>query len=251
MGFAYSHYFFISKRFLSPQSANAVVNVGLLALVIILVRKVLMFSHLILGVPITVFAKWTLIAGGAIILLAFIFKEQKILVRTISSNIIAEKGEPLTYLSFFTLLIFSLVFFYQISKSPKVDAGGAMKTSIDSKVRSSKDLPNILFIVYDALAARHTSFESYPRNTTPNLKNFADGANYYQNHFSAGTVTRSSSATLITGKDIPHHRVFFNKMLFPKQQIEENIFKITQELGYKNTFYTHQPDVEGLCSSNE
>ena len=80
-----------------------------------------------------------------------------------------------------------------------MDAGRAMKTSVDSKVRPSKDLPNILFIVYDAFAARHTSFENYPRNTTPNLKNFADGANYYQNHFSVGPRRLESGFKVVGG----------------------------------------------------
>lgn len=59
--------------------------------------------------------------------------------------------------------------------------------------------PNIIIILFDAMAARNLSLYGYPRETSPNLEKFASHALVYQVHRSAGTYTTPSSASLYTG----------------------------------------------------
>ena len=111
-----------------------------------------------------------------------------------------------------------------LKDKPEVD--GSLKMS-GFQNYPKKDLPDILFIVYDQLSASHTGFENYPRHTTPNLERFAESAYYFKNHFSNYNQTSSSFTSLVTGKSILHHRVFQHGGLIPREQVYENIFSIT------------------------
>ena len=45
------------------------------------------------------------------------------------------------------------------------------------------DAPNILFLVFDTLSAKHISMFGYPRDTMPNLAKFAERATVFHQHY--------------------------------------------------------------------
>jgi len=58
---------------------------------------------------------------------------------------------------------------------------------------------NIIILLFDAMSARDLSVYGYPRNTTPNLMRFANRANVYHSHYSAGNFTIPGTTSLLTG----------------------------------------------------
>ncbi|MFC5134562.1 MULTISPECIES: sulfatase [Haloferacaceae] len=67
--------------------------------------------------------------------------------------------------------------------------------------------PNVLLVVLDSVRARNVSHLGYPRETTPRLDEFADGATTYTNARAPGIHSVSSHASLFTGYHVAEHRV--------------------------------------------
>ena len=66
-------------------------------------------------------------------------------------------------------------------------------------VASGSGKPNILLIVMDTVRADHLSLYGYPRDTTPNLREFARGAAVYRHAIAASDFTLGAHATMFTG----------------------------------------------------
>ncbi len=74
--------------------------------------------------------------------------------------------------------------------------------------------PNVLLISVDTLRADHTSVYGYERNTTPNLKAFADESLVFERAYTTSTVTPPSVISMLTGLYPYNHRVrlFFQRI---------------------------------------
>ena len=68
--------------------------------------------------------------------------------------------------------------------------------------------PNLLVLVYDTLAAGHTTIDGYARDTTPHLARFAEQATVFHRHYSSGNFTTPATASLLTGAYPWSHRAF-------------------------------------------
>ncbi len=75
--------------------------------------------------------------------------------------------------------------------------------------------PNILIILFDTWSAENLSLYGYGRDTTPNLRHWAERAIVYHRHYSAGNYTIPSTASLLTGVYPWRHRAFrlYDRML--------------------------------------
>jgi arylsulfatase A-like enzyme len=81
--------------------------------------------------------------------------------------------------------------FHQTAKTNHV-AGAAAGAAGEAK-------PDVLLIVLDTVRADHLSVFGYPRDTTPNLRAFAEHATVYPHAIAASNMTLPSHASLFTG----------------------------------------------------
>jgi len=127
-------------------------------------------------------------------------------------------------------------------------------TGINSKDPKS---PNILFIVFDTLSARHVSVYGYNRETTPNLLRFAEKATVYHSHHAGGNYTTPGTSSILTGTYPWSHRAFQLTANVIKGYEDRNIFHEFDGRKYTRIAYTHnsyahvllhqfRKDLEGL-----
>lgn len=88
------------------------------------------------------------------------------------------------------------------------------------------DKPNILLFVFDAMSARNLSLYGYERETTPNLKKFAERASVYHNHFAAGNFTTPGTASMLTGLYPWTHRAINYRGMVSRHLIDRNFFNL-------------------------
>jgi arylsulfatase A-like enzyme len=84
---------------------------------------------------------------------------------------------------------------------------------------------NVIIFLFDAMSARNLSVYGYPRNTTPNFIRFAQRANVYHSHYSAGNFTTPGTTSLLTGLYPWTHRAINQSGLVARPLIERNIFR--------------------------
>ncbi len=101
--------------------------------------------------------------------------------------------------------------------------------------------PNILFIVFDTLSARHLSLYGYRRRTTPNLERFAARATVFHAHYAAGNFTTPGTTSLLTGTYPWSHRAIHLWGTASPGYQDQNIFSALEANGYLNLAYTHNP----------
>jgi len=96
--------------------------------------------------------------------------------------------------------------------------------------------PNLIIILFDALAAQNLSLYDYPRQTCPNLERFAQRATVYHNHHSAANFTTPSTASLFTGVYPWTHRAFdLDGLINPKVR-PHNLFDLLDGVYYQAAF---------------
>lgn len=110
--------------------------------------------------------------------------------------------------------------------------------------------PNILIFVFDAMSARHLSVYGYARETTPNLKKFADRASVYHQHYSAGNFTTSGTASMLTGMYPWTHRAFNYRGMIDRALVERNLFHLAGN-GYTRLAFTQNLWADILLSQFE
>ena len=86
--------------------------------------------------------------------------------------------------------------------------------------------PNILILVFDAMSARHLSLYGYERETTPNLKKFAERASVYHRHYAAGNFTTSGTASMLTGLYPWTHRALNYRGMVARHLTDRNLFRL-------------------------
>lgn len=124
-------------------------------------------------------------------------------------------------------------------------AASAAYPYIDSLHKQNSGLPNILILVFDAMATRHMSLYGYERETTPNLAKFASHANVYHSHYSGGNASSPGTATLLSGLYPWNHRAINLGGLVRQDLLDQNIFRLIGE-EYCKIAFTQNPWVELL-----
>jgi len=87
-------------------------------------------------------------------------------------------------------------------------------------------LSNVIIIEFDAMTARDMSLYGFPRETTPNIKRFAERATVYHAHHSGGNCTTPSVASLLTGMYPWTHRAINLGGLIMRSLAWRNLFGI-------------------------
>jgi len=104
----------------------------------------------------------------------------------------------------------------------------ALSNVISTQLSSSPDqnmaLPNVIIVVFDAMTARNLSVYGYHRKTTPNLERFAERANVYHAHNSAGNFTIPGTSSLLTGTYPWTHRAINQGGLVDRRLTKKNVF---------------------------
>jgi arylsulfatase A-like enzyme len=110
--------------------------------------------------------------------------------------------------------------------------------------------PNILMFVFDALSALNMSLYGYERETTPNLKKFAERAAVYHRHYSAGNFTTSGTASMLTGLYPWTHRAINYRGMIERHLTDHNLFRLVGE-GYTRFAFTQNLWADILLSQFE
>ena len=116
--------------------------------------------------------------------------------------------------------------------------------------------PSILIFVFDAMSATNLSLYGYRRKTTPNLERFAERANVYNAHYSAGSFTTPGTASLLSGQYPWTHRAINESGLVARDLATENLFRavgrqyhrlaFSQNIWCTYLFGQFQPDIETI-----
>jgi arylsulfatase A-like enzyme len=77
-----------------------------------------------------------------------------------------------------------------------------------AKTAKDSNAKNVIILVFDAWSQHNVSLYGYHRHTMPNLEVFAENATVFHNHYSTGTFTVPSTATILTGMHPWSHRAF-------------------------------------------
>lgn len=121
---------------------------------------------------------------------------------------------------------------------PAVPFLGLRTSSTVNKLgRLAADKPNILFLLFDSLSARHISLYGYRRETMPNLARFAQRSTVYHNHYAAGNFTSPGTASLFTGTYPWSHRALHLYSRMADTFADRNLFRLFDS--YHTIAYTH------------
>jgi arylsulfatase A-like enzyme len=112
------------------------------------------------------------------------------------------------------------------------------------------DKPNIVIFVFDAMSARHLSLYGYERETTPNLKKFAERAWVYHRHYATANFTTSGTASLLTGMYPWTHRAINYRGMIHRGLTERNLFNLIGP-GYTRLAFTQNLWADILLSQME
>lgn len=129
---------------------------------------------------------------------------------------------------------------------------GAISTAFRS---SSQDAaPVVLLLVVDSLRADHLGCHGYGRNTTPEIDALARDSVLFRQAISQGTYTKTSIASLLTGR-LPHqHGVFGDK---GKQTVgvlpaaERTLPELLQERGFLTAAWIKNPHLRRSTGFNQ
>ena len=110
--------------------------------------------------------------------------------------------------------------------------------------------PNILIFIFDAMSARHLSLYGYRRDTTPNLKKFAERASVYHKHYATANFTSTGTASLLTGMYPWTHRAINYRGMVHRDLTERNIFNLIGP-GYTRLAFTQNLWADILLSQFE
>ncbi len=107
------------------------------------------------------------------------------------------------------------------------------------QVPENRIQPNFIILVFDTLSADHMSLYGYARETTPQIKRFAEKSNVYHLHRAAGNFTKPNVASLLTGVLPWSHRAFELNSLTLENYVDSNIFSCFKAQQYSTIALTH------------
>ena len=135
------------------------------------------------------------------------------------------RRESFIALSGLLLLSLTVSLFYMFTGRE----GVASDVSPGSK---EKDLPNIILLGSDGVAATHLSVYGYGRNTTPNISSMGHKALIAENAFPNGGTTAGSIASILTGKLPIETRVLYHPDILRGEDSYQHLPGILKRLGY-------------------
>ncbi len=115
----------------------------------------------------------------------------------------------------------------------------ASSTPSLSQRKTDANTPNILILVFDTLTAHDVSLYGYHRETTPNLKRFADRATVYHNHYAGGNFTTPGTSSILTGTLPWTHRAFSHHATPLDTFISRNMFSEFNYDHYTRIGFSH------------
>ncbi len=105
--------------------------------------------------------------------------------------------------------------------------------------KTDANTPNILILVFDTLTAHDVSLYGYHRETTPNLKRFAEKATVYHNHYAGGNFTTPGTSSILTGTLPWTHRAFSHHATPLDTFISRNVFSEFNDDQYTRIGFSH------------
>lgn len=124
--------------------------------------------------------------------------------------------------------------------------GGGLEKGIRRRMdQTVTGKPSILMILFDSLTAENMSLHGYFRDTTPHINRFAQKATVYHRHQSAGNMTVSGTASLLTGTYPWSHRAFHYFSRADQVFRDRNVFALLKD-DYHLISYTHNIMAEVL-----
>ncbi len=105
--------------------------------------------------------------------------------------------------------------------------------------KTSADVPNVIIIVFDAFSAHDASLYGFERETTPNLKRFAEHATVFNQHNSTGNFTTPGTSSLLTGTYPWTHRAINHYGSLRDTFNNRNIFSEFGGSNYTRIAFTH------------
>ena len=124
---------------------------------------------------------------------------------------------------------------------------GALANSIFRPLEQDNLRPNVIVFLCDTLSAKHMSLYGYPRETTPQLRRFAERATVYHNHYSGGNFTTPGTASLLTGMNAWTHRAFNQGGLIKDDLVQNNMYSLLGS-DYYRFFFSQNPWAARLVS---
>ena len=105
-------------------------------------------------------------------------------------------------------------------------SGAVAVSRLAPRLAPAASRPNVLILVFDAMAAKNLSLYGYRRKTTPNLERFAARATVYHQHYSAGSFTTPGTASILTGLYPWTHRAINESGLIARDLADHNLFRV-------------------------
>ncbi len=119
---------------------------------------------------------------------------------------------------------------------------------------------SVIFLVFDAMSARHLSLYGYYRKTTPNFERFAQRANVYHAHYSTANFTIPGTASMLNGMYPWTHRGLHLAGLVNREFEHRNIFGLlggdyhrfafSQNVWATNLLHQFEVDIDELLPSS-
>ncbi len=135
---------------------------------------------------------------------------------------------PLPYIYFFVFIISLPVITLRILSAD------SSREEIKNISKNENNLPNIIFIIFDALSAEHMSLYGYKEKTTPFIDKFAKNSYVFKPLISVSNYTPTSVMSIYSSLYPMSHKVYAFYQFPAKEVIEEkNIFKFFRDKGYK------------------
>lgn len=114
-----------------------------------------------------------------------------------------------------------------------------LPTSRRLRQDADADLPNILVLVFDTLAAPHMPLHGYRRPTSPQLERFAERATVFHRHYAAANFTTPGTASLVTANYPWTHRAFNHAGTLAAPYRQQNLFGAFANTPYYRVAYSH------------
>ncbi len=103
-----------------------------------------------------------------------------------------------------------------------------------SKIKSKKNLPNIILFSSDGLNPEHMSVYGYERDTTPNLCELAKSSSIFFRAYGNATTSRGSATSILTGKYPVTTKVLQQMNILHGVDSFQHLPGILKSLGYYN-----------------
>ncbi|WP_224957463.1 sulfatase-like hydrolase/transferase [Geomonas subterranea] len=108
-------------------------------------------------------------------------------------------------------------------------------------VSPSAQKNNIILITFDALSASDMSLYGYPRDTTPNMNDFARSAFVFDRMFSNSNHTSPSVCSILTSNYPSQHKVYNNFMVLTEEARRDNLAAVLKKNGYATAAVVANP----------